>query len=110
MPCLPIQRLEHMFAFVFNVGRFEFRVLVRARSPPFVAGIDFDEKSFGGVFVPEKQRLIQHHRFDSVERDVVIGSRKPLLRERFRYARQPVQQRSHYAVVTAILTHLLSAT
>jgi hypothetical protein len=37
--------------------------------------------------VPEEQRLVQHHRFDSMKRDFVIGSRKPLLGKRFRYAR-----------------------
>ncbi len=99
-----------MSAFVFNVGRFGLRVLVRTRSPPFVAGVDFDEESFGRVFVPEEQQLVQHHRFDSVERDVVIGSRKPLLGKRFRRARQPMQRRSHYAVVPAISAHVLRAT
>jgi hypothetical protein len=47
-----------------------------------VAGVDFDEESLGRVFVPEKQGLVQHHRFDSVKRYVVIGSRKPLLGKR----------------------------
>jgi hypothetical protein len=102
---------EHVFAFVFNVGRFGLRVLIRTRSPPFVAGVDFDEESFGRVLVIEEKRLVQHHRFDSVERYVVIGSRKTLLGKRFHHASQPMQRRSHYAVVPAILAaHLLRAT
>ncbi len=99
-----------MPAFVLNVRWFGLRVLVRARSPSFVAGVDFNEESLGRIFVPEEQGLIKHHRFDPVERNVVIGSRKPLLRKWFRYARRPVQRRSHYAVVPAILAHLLRAT
>ena len=101
---------EHMSAFVFNVGGFGLGVLIYTSPPSFVAGVDFDEESLGGVFVPKKQGLVQHHRFDSVKRYVVIGSRQPLLGKRFRHACQPMQRRSHYAVVTTILAHLLRAT
>jgi hypothetical protein len=47
-----------MPAFVLNVGRFGIRILVCTCPPPFVAGVDFDEKSFGRVFVPEEQGLV----------------------------------------------------
>ncbi len=67
---------EHMSTFVLNVEGFGLGVLIRACPPSFVAGVDFDEESLGRVFVPKKQGLVQHHRFDSVKRYVVIGSRK----------------------------------
>jgi hypothetical protein len=44
-----------MSAFVLNVGGFGFGVLIRTCPPPFIAGVDFDEESFGRVFVPKKQ-------------------------------------------------------
>ena len=101
---------EHMPAFVLNAGGFGLVVLVRTSPPSFVAGVDLDEESLSRVFVPKKQRLVQHHRFDSVKRYVVIGSRQPLLGKRFRHACQPMQRRSYYAVITTILAHLLRAT
>ncbi len=68
-----------MSAFVLNDGGFGLGVLIRTCLPSFAAGVNFDEESLGRVFVPKKQGLIQRHRFDSVKRYVVIGSRKPLL-------------------------------
>jgi hypothetical protein len=47
-----------MSVFVLNVGRFGIRILVCTCPQPLVAGVDFDEESFGRVFVPEEQGLV----------------------------------------------------
>ena len=78
---------EHVSAFIFNVRGFWVCVLVHTGSPPFVAGVDLYEQSLGRILVPEEQRFIKHHRLDPMERNVVIGSRKPVLGKGFRYAR-----------------------
>ena len=102
-------RVQAVATFIFLLGRWVVCVLISAGSPSFVAGIDFNEQTFARVFVPKKSCSIQHHCFDAVERDVVVRSFQPGLGERLLIACEPVQRSSNYAVMLAVLTHLLRA-